>query len=264
MPIEVDPLDPMTVRCARCGLVLLDRKRASGSGVLGKMNIQRRKADEIENGPVMIGTAVELPPPPPRKPASVPPRPPPATAGGPQSRPQWIEFDAAPEPPRPPRRPRALFSRALLAEDLELHRTLIRDGLMERGLAADVGVATRGDEFVTLATTRLKEGVAPELVILDLQMPGLSGLHAAVALRAIERAFGRPPTPVLFFSARVCDDPFKLAMRELGSAGYLNKAADGGPAEFLSRLEAVLRRIRPEPLPEPDEPAAEMEIERGW
>ena len=43
-----------------------------------------------------------------------------------------------------------------------------------------------------------------------------------------------------FFSARVCDDTFRRAMEEVGSASYLNKAGSG-PEELIGRLAQVLQ-----------------------
>jgi len=185
------------------------------TAVVGKVAIKRVNPDELAEPPVMMGTAIvddgaELP-------------------------------LVAPAPARPPAPAAApAFGLAMVADDVALHRTLIADGLKGSGLCGQVVCTARGDAFVTAATEHLLRLQPPDLYILDLEMPGLSGFHAAIALRAVERAMGRPPTPVLFFSARLCDAPFRKAMEEVGNAGYLNKAG-ASPEQLLSRLTQVLQ-----------------------
>lgn len=141
--------------------------------------------------------------------------------------------------PGPPQR----YKRAIIAEDTELHRQLISDGLRERGLVEQVVATARGDRFLTAAVDHFVRKQPVDLVILDLEMPGLSGYHAAVALRAVESAFGLEPLPILFFSAHPCDERFKRAMQELGRAQYINKG-EGPVTELFPRLEQVLRTFR--------------------
>lgn len=139
--------------------------------------------------------------------------------------------------------PAPRFQRVLIADDLALHRQLLEDGLRARGIAENVVATSRGDQFVTAAVDHFIRKQAPDLFILDLEMPGLSGFHAAVAARAAERAFGLAATPILFFSAHPCDDRFKKAMSELGGSTYLNKGA-GKPQELFDRVEQVLRTFK--------------------
>jgi RNA polymerase sigma factor (sigma-70 family) len=121
--------------------------------------------------------------------------------------------------------------KVLLADD---HR-LMREGTAAL-LRADerievVGLAENGREAVALAERR-----APDVVLLDLNMPVVNGLEACAALR--ER---RPQTYVLMLTVSE-EEPDLYAALRVGAAGYLLK--DMPPDELI---EAVLAVARGEP-----------------
>lgn len=76
------------------------------------------------------------------------------------------------------------------------------------------------DLLVALGTAR--EAAAPDLLLLDLQMPGLSGLDTLRRLRD-DRLIGR--TPVLVLTGSEQDADIRAA-RDLGAAGFLTKPFD--------------------------------------
>lgn len=120
--------------------------------------------------------------------------------------------------------------RVLLADD---HR-LMREGTAAL-LAADerievVGMAGDGSEALALAQRR-----RPDVVLLDLNMPGMDGLQACARLRA----GGGPEVLMLTVSE---EEPDLYAALRVGAAGYLTK--DVPPAELI---EAVLAVARGEP-----------------
>jgi DNA-binding NarL/FixJ family response regulator len=69
----------------------------------------------------------------------------------------------------------------LLADDNEQMRNLIREALERNGRFEIVGEATTGADAVAKP-----KALAPDLVILDVSMPGLNGLEVAGILRYIE------------------------------------------------------------------------------
>src|SRR3954447_3034370 len=73
----------------------------------------------------------------------------------------------------------------------------------------------------------------PAVAILDVQLPGVTGLQVASALRR-----ERPSTAILFLSMHVDDDRLFSAIR-VGAAAYLTKDAD--PHKILETVHAVLR-----------------------
>ena len=83
--------------------------------------------------------------------------------------------------------------------------------------------------------------VQPELVILDLMMPGIDGLEVCRRIRALPGDLAR--VPVLMLTAK--GDPMdRIVGLELGADDYLPKPFE--PRELLARIRAVLRR-RAEP-----------------
>ncbi|MDK9494297.1 response regulator transcription factor [Streptomyces katrae] len=82
---------------------------------------------------------------------------------------------------------------------------------------------------------------APDLVVLDLMLPGIDGLEVCRRLRA------EHPVPVIMLTARGDEDD-RIAGLELGADDYVTKPFS--PRELVLRVESVLRRSRavtPEP-----------------
>src|SRR5437773_1953572 len=118
--------------------------------------------------------------------------------------------------------------RVLIADD----HPFFRDGLRVLIDAAPdttlVGDATTGDEAVALAAT-----VQPDVILMDLKMPGLNGIEAT---RQIVGA--SPHIGVLVVTMYEDDDSVFAAMRA-GARGYLLKGAD--KEEMLLAIRAVAR-----------------------
>ncbi len=108
-----------------------------------------------------------------------------------------------------------------------------------------VDLAGTGDQALELAAQR-----RPDLVILDVMLPGQSGLEVARRLRQVD------PVPILMLTARdaVAD---KVAGFESGADDYLVKPF--AFEELLVRIGALLRRTRP---PQPEQLSfADLEID---
>ena len=82
----------------------------------------------------------------------------------------------------------------------------------------------------------------PDLVILDIMMPGMDGLSVAKELRKTSNI------PIIILTARG-DDIDRIVGLELGADDYVTKPFN--PRELVARVKAVLRRARQE---EPDAP----------
>lgn len=129
----------------------------------------------------------------------------------------------------------------LFADDSDLLRMAVEDVLVEKRLARSVSAARDGQEFLETFTRRLREGRPVDLVMLDVQMPGLNGFNAALAMRAVEKAFSMPqPTPLMFFSSQPCDEKARKVLQFCGRAIYVNKVASPNLAELAARVEQVL------------------------
>ncbi len=84
----------------------------------------------------------------------------------------------------------------------------------------------------------------PDLVILDLMLPGMDGLAVCRALRS-DSATAR--IPVIMVTARG-DETDRIVGLELGADDYLPKPFS--PNELVARVKALLRRAQPAALPD--------------
>jgi len=84
--------------------------------------------------------------------------------------------------------------------------------------------------------------VRPDLVILDIMMPGMDGLSVAKELRKTSNI------PIIILTARG-DDVDRIVGLELGADDYVTKPFN--PRELVARVKAVLRRARQEESTEP-------------
>ena len=80
----------------------------------------------------------------------------------------------------------------------------------------------------------LEQAPRADVVILDLMLPGLSGLEVAQTLRA-----ERPDLPILMLSAKAAEEE-RVTGLELGADDYVTKPFS--PREVVARVKALLRR----------------------
>ena len=116
--------------------------------------------------------------------------------------------------------------RILIVDDEPEILRLVRDYVGSTGF--EVTTATSGDEAVMRARTE-----PPDLVVLDLGLPGLDGLDVARALRR------DGDLPIIMLTARA-DEADKVVGLELGADDYVTKPFS--PRELVARIRAVLRR----------------------
>jgi two-component system alkaline phosphatase synthesis response regulator PhoP len=93
-------------------------------------------------------------------------------------------------------------------------------------------VATAADGTTALALARHER---PDLVVLDLNLPGMDGLDVCRALRR------ESDVPIIMLTARV-EETDRLIGLELGADDYITKPFS--PRELVARVRAVLRRVR--------------------
>jgi DNA-binding response OmpR family regulator len=115
----------------------------------------------------------------------------------------------------------------LVVDDEPAIVRLVRDYLEHGGFA----VVTASDGPGALEVARRSR---PDLVILDLGLPGLDGLDVTRALRR------DGAVPIVMLSARG-DESDKLVGLELGADDYVTKPFS--PKELVARVRAVLRRL---------------------
>jgi CheY-like chemotaxis protein len=121
----------------------------------------------------------------------------------------------------------------LFADDNEDMRLMVRDLLQSSGHE----VALAPDGLSALAAVQARE---PDLLILDLAMPGMTGFEVC---RAIKRNPFTSRIPVLMLTSQAQVES-KVEGFEAGADDYLPKPFD--PRELRSRVEALLRLVRRE------------------
>ncbi len=99
----------------------------------------------------------------------------------------------------------------------------------------------------------------PDLIVLDLMLPGMDGLDVCRELRRVEIARGESSTPIIMLTARV-EEADKLIGLELGADDYLTKPFS--PRELVARVRTVLRRAAGN-LPAELIRAGDMTLDRG-
>jgi CheY-like chemotaxis protein len=126
--------------------------------------------------------------------------------------------------------------RILVVEDNERSRKLLRDVLGHHGY--QVYEAESGEEGLALAAR-----VAPRLVMMDVQLPGMDGIETLRRLRNEEQTRA---IPVVAVTASVMGQEIKR-IEDAGFDGYLQKPVT--LKELLAAVEELLARTAPTPAP---------------
>ncbi|KQV79563.1 two-component system response regulator [Massilia sp. Root351] len=116
----------------------------------------------------------------------------------------------------------------------------------EQAIADGIAYALRTDGFAPLHVTLGEQALAamcgeqgqpvPELVVLDIGLPDMSGLEVCRRLRQFSDA------PVIFLTAR-SDEIDRVVGLEIGADDYVSKPFS--PRELVARIRVILRRMAP-------------------
>jgi DNA-binding NarL/FixJ family response regulator len=118
--------------------------------------------------------------------------------------------------------------RVLVADD----HPIVRGGIVSLLAGAD-DVEVVGEAVDGLEAVRLADELAPDLVLMDLRMPGLDGDEATALILS-----AHPRTRVVILTTYESDSSILTAI-EAGASGYLLKAAP--PEEILAGIRSVAR-----------------------
>ena len=121
------------------------------------------------------------------------------------------------------------MDRVLAVDDNPSIQKLVSANLQARGYA--VTTADTGEDALRLFTSG-----DYELVLLDLNLPGLSGLEVCTQIRQ------QSDVPIIVLSARE-DEELKVRALDAGADDYVTKPFSH--EELLARVRAVMRRARP-------------------
>jgi len=125
--------------------------------------------------------------------------------------------------------------RILIVEDDESYREALHSGLSMEGY--EIELAADGTDGL-----RRFADHPPDLVLLDVLLPGMAGTEVCRRMRDLA------PVPVIMVSALNTEIDVVLGL-ELGAADYVTKPYR--MRELVARIQAVLRRVSPPPVPAP-------------
>jgi DNA-binding response OmpR family regulator len=117
--------------------------------------------------------------------------------------------------------------RILVVDDEESILKVVDYALAEAGYEVHTAIDGPGAEFMF-------QEIGPDLVILDVMLPGKSGLDVARDLRTTSNV------PIIMLSARG-DEVDRILGLEFGADDYVTKPFS--PRELVSRVRAILRRV---------------------
>ncbi len=122
---------------------------------------------------------------------------------------------------------RSVTKRIMVVEDNDLNRKLFCDVLRANGF--DVEPVADGN--LVLQTAR---DTSPDLIIMDIQLGGISGVDLIEAAKRDRRLAGIPVLAVTAFAAKGDEERIRAA----GAEGYLSKPVSIGP--FMSAVNALV------------------------
>ena len=122
--------------------------------------------------------------------------------------------------------------RILVAEDDRDIAELVAHYIRKQS-GLDAHVTGSGDQALAYARQH-----APDLIVLDVMLPGLSGLEVCRALRASRSTAA---IPIIMVTARA-DEGDRIVGLEIGADDYIPKPFS--PAELVARIKALMRRAR--------------------
>lgn len=112
------------------------------------------------------------------------------------------------------------MAKVLIVDDSQIYRFKLRKLVEDRGFEALT--AKDGEEALTKAQTE-----QPQVILMDIVMPGMSGYEAKRKLASDPRTRN---IPVIFVSSRSADSDRNWGLR-LGAAAYVTKPLDRGQLE---------------------------------
>jgi Amt family ammonium transporter len=121
-------------------------------------------------------------------------------------------------------------TRILLAEDMEVNQFVVTETLGRVGYTCDI--ANNGREAVTAFSQKRYD-----IVLMDCQMPEMSGFEAAIAIRAFEKQrLSHPPVPIIALTANAIKGDRERCLAA-GMNDYLTKPLN--PAKLIETIQAL-------------------------
>jgi CheY-like chemotaxis protein len=208
--------------------------------LLSTVNDKKGTSPDQETEPVAEAAEAEEVP---RKPDPAPPQPEARPSRAPEAVPRKKAAGKIPSKASAPQHRAPESECIIISDDAELTRGLLNATLINRKLTQTVISTVNGQEFIKVFSKRLTDHQPVNLVILDLEMPVMNGIMAARVMRTIEQKVAVKAVPILFFSARKCDEELRKQLSIFSPAIYVNKGSETDPAKLMSRIDRLVEYL---------------------
>jgi len=126
---------------------------------------------------------------------------------------------------------------------------VIVNEVSRKNLARTVVPCENGEDVILKLIPDLNgtDGNHINLLILDVPMPYLNGINAAIGIRAIEKTFAdHSPIPILFLTRKPIDDTFKKVIKYLNPAKYAGLGPSDSAKDLVPRLARIIALLSQE------------------
>jgi len=113
--------------------------------------------------------------------------------------------------------------------------------------ADEVLSCANGEEFLVMMTKLFRARKTPKLIVMEVSMPIMNGINAALCMRSIEKGVSREKAPLLFFTQRPLDDQFIKAIKYLTPAKYVPQPSGSDIESFRQRADQIVDLLKKEP-----------------
>ncbi len=120
---------------------------------------------------------------------------------------------------------------------------IIVNEVSRKNLARSVIPCESGEEIIIKLIPDLSSDTGNQinLLVLDVPMPYLNGINAAIGIRAIEKTYPKHGlVPILFLTHKPVDDTFKKVIKYLAPAKYAGLGPSDTPKELIPRLDRII------------------------
>lgn len=141
------------------------------------------------------------------------------------------------------------FQTVMVVGYQEAVRNLIVEQMTQKNLAREIIPCVNGEDMIIHVINSMQNAMNSQvnLIVLDVPMPFLNGINAAIGLRAIERTYPlHRLIPLLFLTRKPCDDTFKKVIKFLSPAKYAGLGPSDHPQELAPRLARIISLVSQE------------------
>lgn len=124
--------------------------------------------------------------------------------------------------------------KVLLADDSAMMRRMLNDSMVNAGFKK-IDIASDGEEAWKMLTGMLADNTLPDVIVTDIEMPRMDGLHLTKRIKTDDRL---KQLPVIVFSSLVSDDNLKKC-KAVGADRQLTKPELPGLVKIIDDLIAT-------------------------